>query len=1635
METANLESQDIKKTLEDCSYYPFSDSGPLIPFLDNEDILYDFYLKTNSRSKIKQFCRKTHWAGKPKLPRVIDDCVLKQLIRSLFNSYDGRKQLSSRKNDLNLYQTIWMWLGNDHRDLYQRISNVCDQVGKGSYFIDIKRLNEQLNAGIYCEPKDMLPLTFILTAFAMLQKKDRLDLGAVIASVNPEFTSSLNRIPQEKNSAKSEVINQASLNRKQTDKSISIPTNNMNYLTVSSIDDLIEYEQALNKKLEELKTVFSIFTKEKEVLATLIDLSDFVDEGRVAVTLNTLELNRKKLSDKCNEVKNHSNIGCSEYDCKQCAELEIYKNKDRNSADTIEDIIFRGNEQKDRLKSSISMVKSTIAELEELKIQELSLIASGNLTLDCFQLKLSDKRPCNIIGETESYQVYLNNLSEEVHGILDSKRSELNSAIEVLLSQKGLVSSKMVQQELKDIKAKSVKANTILELDKIKSELNEFSIKNTDHSDKIRELSSILKNKSGTFEELIYLCNLLAIQNKSSIAFLLLYAYQNELRGSSFNAEAAIEILLDRTLNATIDELPFETALETLFLEPNMFNYLNGNITNKDLLERTIILAVTAGLLGKCESASLNLLQINAVEVSRTSLPKYLEELVSAIVSQKVIKVSADDVLGDIPSIVTTIDEQLAFEDGKYRHIQRGAKHFSRFEAICVYPALEGLWKSILNDVNNSNLQSAEKKLNDIDISVWYQKLVSDYDKPLVDHRHFSAATLKVMEAFKENISKYISCSKALEERETFVLNKPKFINSLEQWAGGDQSRVEFTCKAIEVINSRENKASIKPFWQVIIQNTQVVSHCPNFILWLRKQSKPELSTELFTMIVNDLSNTIVQDEIKELYSRSSSWESISILLKKKDKKLSKDYLLKFEKDKASILNTNQNVLNSKDNELSVLLNDCIRDGRIPAGFKVIEQYNNEVEKNLASEKEVLKLFVSKMLISLNDIKEEAAKSNMADNWLDSIYEFSMKIERNLRTYLRNDDPKIVSEVEQLRMKEAIGALRLIVDSLSQSFEEVEHYLSAPENKQSNSENDYEFALQKCPSLIKLWTELSSQDLVSDIEVKRVWGLFIKEFAKISNLYHDQQDDKKRFGIVNSSSLNYTYPVYQTAFYKPQSEFLKRPVRLYLYRNKVTLPELKRLEDELSNENSVSLLHIIFVPQEYLKIERFFKYDRGFKNFLLINEAFLNKVSAVDKHEVPVRQALHASVMDLANSSPFVSQGYCHQSNNIYVGRKDILQKLLNNPQAMIWGGRRIGKTSVLHALENALNRRHYKVAYVYVDIQAGGDPDLAIAQKIALTLELGPVKSMAVFEKKVSSLRRKGIKIAFLIDEVDEYIKKSRKVHGSDFPLATVLRQLVMDDPDKDTFLVYSGYHQLYYEAKLDQEKRRVGHPFINITQQIPIKDLTYDDINELVKTGFEDMLGIKVHPLVPRLIAKKASRHPAFVQQFCRCLLEHVSKRRTPGTVVTITTNDVEAVYGANVNVEGGEQAFISYFNETLGYNLSHLGHAVLLAVTDPEFNEKITHEKYFYSKDILELLNEWCSLLQIEPPIPVHFDQTIELLVMTNMLTQDSSIRGHGRYRATYPTHLDILKRLDKINISAIEDSLKEYNEKERDKGILL
>lgn len=1618
---------DLKKHTKVQFYYPFVESGPLFPLLDNEDLLYEFYFKSNKIKDIKNFCKKTKWTDKPEQPRVLEKEQFKKIIRSMCNSHEARQKLSKGIKGLALHQVIWQWFRCEYSELYKKVTRLCIKNKDKRYFITLEKLKEFSYIENAESKSDNLPLTYISLAFAMLQKELRIELSHEIVKNHPL----IGMLPI-KDEGVVELTSSGTFKTKKSDK------DELQFNEISSLDELISSEKSFGNIIVDFSALTNVFLKSTSNLKEYVRLADFRDSGRVKEIITTLDLTRQKIIDIYEVLINKKYFTCMKEKCDECC-LIVFEDFSLNSECSFDVIIEKLTLYKIGLGKIIEKTNNIKKEIEKLKSMEVYLISSANLTNDYYALDLSDSNPCTIFEVYKKYSDHIEDIKFKASVVIGEFKSKIISKVEELISITGVNQYDEYLERIGDIKGKVLLAKTIsdletynISLDKVSSQFfdkEEFIIRDT-----ARKLS---KEKYFTRDDLLKFCQILNSKGKSSVSFLLLYFFEQENKVEDIAGAPilAIETLFDSVFNDKKDGLPLLTSFDEMVSKSHFFSFIYGNVNSKEHSERIIVAMITAALMGHVESAYAIFIKINAIETTRFNFPEYLEKIVIAIVCQKEIKIASKEFLDSISCQQQDVEEIIAFEDGKFRHIQKEAKHFSRFETKIVYPALTVLWKDISLCIKDSNFKNAHDIINGIDVSTWYQDLIGKYDKNLIEHHHYTATIKRVMVNFLEKISDHISyCEKEFDSN-SFVIMTPSLIESFDSWSENIPARVSLINNIKKIIKLNNNITSIKPFWHSIVQCQQVILSCPNFILWLRKQRSPLASKDIMALILDDLSNDITLDETKNIFLRGASWESLSIIYENSDKELSREHRLKFEAERDSIKEKSGDLLKWTNNQLLRDFIDCIDGGRLPAAYILIEQYDNEIEESFENKRNIRLAFVRENLNILSEVKDQVANSNMSEEWLDSIFTFSGKIERSLRSIQRPDYIEQNDEVGLQKIEQAIDSLKFCVETQSQNFEEIELHLAS--NLQVIDDNkiskNLELATQKCPDLINLWNSLSSAEPIDSLEVKRNWLKFVKGFAKISNLYHDETDDKKRFGVVRSSSANYTFNIYQTAFYKPQSEFLKRPVRLYLYRNNVDLPALKRLEDELLSEDSLSFLHIVFVPQGMEKIQRFFKYNQGFKNFLLVGEPLLYNICALDRHEVGIRQALHASVSDLANSSPFVSQGYCHQENNIYVGRNDIIQKLLNNPQAMIWGGRRIGKTSVLHALENALNNRSYKVAYVYVDIQDDGDPDLAIAKKIALTLQLGAVKDIATFEKKISNLRREGTKVAFLIDEIDEYIKKSRKVHGNSFPLATVLRQLVMDDANKETFLVYSGYHQLYYEAKLNDEKRRVGHPFINIAQQIPIRDLTYDDINELVKTGFQDMLGIKVHPSVPRLIAKKASRHPAFVQQFCRCLLEHVSNRRAPGTVVTITTKDVEAVYNTNVSIEGGEQAFIHYFNETLGYNLSHLGHAILLAVTDPEFTEKNIDDKYFYSKDILTLLNEWCSLLQIDVPSPVHFHQTIELLIMTNILTQDTSI--HDRYRATYPTHLNILKRLDKINKSAIEDSLKMYDEKERDKGILL
>ncbi len=1633
-------------------FYPLCESGPLCPLLDDPELLFDFYVKGRQRQQVKRFLKTHRWEDRPKFGYAINDGVLTQALHSMCNSPDARRLLRVSHASLELHNAMWAWLDQTDNGLFKAVQQYAHQDEAGKYFMTPAELgtflDDQLGQG---RLESNVPLLYIGVAFAMLQPDSRTELLAEILQRFPEAASYLglappcqDAIPQSPEpdqpaEPSSPAQKEVALMKSEPEESDSTAIVDV-ACWVSQVDQLVH-------DIEELRAESQRFAESAGELSDIGALDAFSDKGDISSRLASLDEQRSAILKRSSTFLSALVVSC-DHALPSACELDRLRRQIRaNPPGTIQELEFVVTSMRDKALALRSKAKAGRIEIAELKSEAAELADLLGITDPSPQNPAPDSPPCDTLAVLSAQKAVATELRRKVLAELIRRRDTVVAELEKMAKQYDLLAGnaafKQCSDFYEDLRDRITAAEDIGDVIECENLLDELRAKcrSAEKSD-IRKLAGRLQKEPEAFDVFLQLCRATIDQGVPEIAQLLFFVRQrvHVFEEIAEAPDEALSLLIESACATSGSRLPRETVWPTLCQSPWLLSIGHGDIESTDLHDRIIVALMAAALGGPGDEAAGILVRLGSAELNNQRFPKPMDTLLRAVIERREIRIATPKDLKDHRDERERLDESLTFEGGRYRHIQCGkAHHFARFETVHVFPALAEFWKKITEDLDAGRFSSAHKSVEGIDVHGWYADLQRSAEKPLEDHPHFTAKIQGFMASFVKRLQAYVSGHQKIWGGDDFVVEETELLGALKEWAGEQQARTAVAGLLEDAVcnHARENSQTTI-FWDAIGLCPSIVLHCPHVILWLRAQREPAADREVEQMILADLHVERTSEDTIQFLESNSAWERLAALPESPGLVANPEWTAMQDRDAGDLAELRKEVQALDDSRLLATFDACVRAGRVAAARGILDQTKSIKAAIREEDLRVAIAFAEEQLGVLESVKDGAASANMRTDWRDTVCELAAKVEMQLRQIKRADNAEQAPTERQLRLGKAVQALKFVVEEESTDFDEVEHILNPGKDRPDPATRTEEARAQaraKFPDLHEAWESIAGSDVADVAETRRSWSRFVKDFAKACNLYHDEHDEQKRFTTI--PSIKYPFSVYKTAFWRPQSEFLKRPLRLYLYRQKdVDTQALQRLETELCGEDAATWLHVVFAPQGYERISRYFKYDAVPRDFLLVDEDFLYRVTETEKHDVPVRQALHGAVTDLANSSPFVAQGYCHQSNNIYVGRKDILQKLLNTPQAMIWGGRRIGKTSVLHALENSLLRiKNYRVAYVYLDLEDAGDPDLSVAQKISTTLGLPVPATIPEFEKQVSGLRDNGVRLAFLIDEVDEYIKKSREVHGDRFPLATTLRQLVMDDAAKDTRLVYSGYHQLYYEAKLNRGKRRVGHPFINTGQEVPIRNLGPDDVRDLVNTGFEDMLDIRVSPDVPNLVFRRASGHPAFVQQFCRCLLDRVSRRRSVGAHVTVTADDVIAVYDASAPSESGEEPFIFYVNETLGYNLSHLGRAIMLAVCHflGAQTESENEASFFSLQKVSKELDDWCDVVGVPAPEQKHFQQTVDLLVMTNMLTQNP--QEHDSYRVTYPTYIDILRRLDKLGRTALEDSLQKYSEKERESGVLL
>jgi len=449
-------------------------------------------------------------------------------------------------------------------------------------------------------------------------------------------------------------------------------------------------------------------------------------------------------------------------------------------------------------------------------------------------------------------------------------------------------------------------------------------------------------------------------------------------------------------------------------------------------------------------------------------------------------------------------------------------------------------------------------------------------------------------------------------------------------------------------------------------------------------------------------------------------------------------------------------------------------------------------------------------------------------------------------------------------------------------------------------------------------------------KLKNITGFKISDFDSsdrgvINGLYNSFKEitQLKRLGVENTEHFNYLIPpdylftALQLQF--PKSDVLRDNCILIAIPGLSIVPAYIRQFEELVNNkqwmegNNFILLFIPgCTPQIKNRLTSNFK-DKG---LVILDENRILEIILAAREENSSIGKLRSFMLNTRgaeNVDIFKVNELVNSNTGIFVGRENLIRRIINSDSNYaLYGGRRIGKSSVLKALEEQLIKKNYKViSYDFQGVNASDDFTAEkLAQKIGFT---EPILKATDFKFKVDEYLSsdESLKIAFLFDEVDVYILSNENKHT----LIESLRSL-SDQYLNRCRVIIAGFLQLYYCLQGKGPYTPSSDPWPRMFTDIgPMKNLRAESAEKIVKEGFIEILGWKFENLsIPRMIVENTGSHPAYVQSFCMKLQQLVAKRGDR----QIRVDDVIAIF----NDRQEEDSFIYYVKKNLESNLDPIG-----------------------------------------------------------------------------------------------------------------
>lgn len=295
------------------------------------------------------------------------------------------------------------------------------------------------------------------------------------------------------------------------------------------------------------------------------------------------------------------------------------------------------------------------------------------------------------------------------------------------------------------------------------------------------------------------------------------------------------------------------------------------------------------------------------------------------------------------------------------------------------------------------------------------------------------------------------------------------------------------------------------------------------------------------------------------------------------------------------------------------------------------------------------------------------------------------------------------------------------------------------------------------------------------------------------------------------------------------------------------------------------------------------------------------------------RTVLHKAIcsyVDIDDIQPY--DYYGEASGPMFFGRQKQLKRILTRAERSfaVFGGRRVGKTSLLRKVQTELNEDRSN-STIFLSAQ-GVRSNVDLCAKMVDAM-LGPkvdreARAKAARLDYFANFVRhyvlaSGQRWTIFIDEIDDFVFRDKPRRQE---VMATLRALDSELGERCRF-VFAGF-RILYESLLSYHS-----PVMNFVNPIVLAELDPESAKELVLVPIEEDLGYQFRDsqFVDKLL-DYSSRHPCHIQRFCSLLLRRVHRENRH----TIEEQDVDMVFESPEFRNGLLETF--YWNTTASQKL---------------------------------------------------------------------------------------------------------------------